>query len=140
MLKVTIWIGKKEDALEELPDIAKSIANGYIAGRGRNVRWDVEKKGNDKMELEGKKIVSASRHRLTPENFPNGYHYQLRHDDNFDKPCTIEKVVTVNHFGDVILDSPLEKLEDDLHQEKYVELSVEDQAMILAWIEMWGEE
>ena len=48
--------------------------------------------------------------RLDKTTIPNGFHvYDIRHsDDALEDPRTIEKSVTVNFYGSIILNHPLE--------------------------------
>ena len=47
--------------------------------------------------------------RLMPEQIPEGlYAYDLRHSDDGDRFCSVERKVTANHGGSIITDEPLE--------------------------------
>lgn len=46
--------------------------------------------------------------RINRDTLPKGvYAYDLRHGDSGARPCTVENRVIVNHFGTVLLNSPI---------------------------------
>lgn len=72
------------------------------------------------VEIKGRQALFTSLW-LDPETIPKGLHlYMLRHGDDDSYPATLEKCVTVNYFGTVLVKEPFSMEKD------YINLDVED--------------
>lgn len=124
-----------QDFLDRATDSLKEISADAIAAI-KEIRYVFD----EEQRVDRKKILAASTTRLNPEDYPNGFHYAMRHpDDDWDMPSTIEKNVIVNHFGDIILDTPLELLEEeDVPRFRAYKLSEEEKGDIMLMLENEG--
>ena len=60
--------------------------------------------------------------RIDRELVPDGwYAYDIRHGDDWGTPCTVEKIVKVNHFGTILLPFAL-----DFKDKDYIKIDADD--------------
>ena len=87
---------------------------------------NIENESYQLIEIFGKPAL-FSNDRITPKDIPEGlYCYDLRHNDDGSRFCSVEAKVTVNHGGSIITDEPL-----DLGENGYIPLDADTEPNFL---------
>ena len=68
---------------------------------------DAQKTRFESVEIFGKPAIVTGL-RIDRSTIPEGYHaYDIRHGDDWGKPCSVEDRGLVNHYGTIVLNRPL---------------------------------
>ena len=86
--------------------------------------------------IKGARLIHATQIRIDNKEIADNHHlYSVRHSDyDMSNPLTIEKIVIVNHFCDIILDKPLRHLENTT-DDRYLDLNDVEKEVIRQAIE-----
>lgn len=60
-------------------------------------------------DLFNDEVTYITNHRIDRTTVPEGFYaYDIRHDEDWGNPCTIEPNILVNHYGTILTNRPVE--------------------------------